>query len=1283
MTKQVGLRMDSLPAEQPKESARFALNGVLDSPNGDVMNYQNELGTEISSQLTYTPVGSINLPDNNIVIFSTDNTTSEIGIFNKGTYTPLVTDTCLNFKKSSMIRGEFKLLNGCDRVIYWTDNLNPDRQFNIDSPEEYQDSSGSWDCNAFKLNPDYDIPFISSLAVNNTGGNLEAGAYGFAVEILDDNLNSITVGLATNYIPVYNDNTSNSYTSINGSFSDTYNSVEGGVDTTSKSFTLTLDNLDTRFTYARLLVSVKTSGRFFAEEAYELTDYIPITKSSLEYTFSSLDNAVRTDIERFRLRNPKYTTSKAITQVDGRLVRANVKEQSRDYTAYQLAANAITAGWIKTSEFPEDIEEDQNTKNPSSYFNGNTFLADEIYAFGIVYIYQDGSMSPVFHIPGRAASSSDLEELTVKVIGNTTGDSVNRRDVEHLGLEAGDTIERWKFYNTATGVLNGSFAYHETTSSTYPTTVDCNGDYIYGDLAGQPIRHHRFPDRRKVPTQFLDSEGRVKVNKLGVEFSNVTYPDSDIVNHFFVKAKRTESDKTVIDNGYLFGYINPAGSGAIEEYEFSSEISRPATTEANIENGVVWALSSPKTFMGVDNRTDYIAPIRFYEIDTNPNVSFSEAEDYNSGSIDIQGFTYGMVPQPNGIAGTRYRQVINQYNISPNSTLNGEFDQPVINSAYSNTRSVVEINSSLVDTFDYPTTQIYTVAMKRIADPYSNLFQLQYEPITNPLDLSDNQRSYSGSAFLNHFDFVNIRTLFDATVGILGQDTEFRVFSEYIRGIWQDSDINYELRVAGTDCNIVYDYPNSLPDYVLSKLTTFDGTNWVLRPGLCTEYYGYNADYDVASAGEVFLPIPFNFDYCSECLNNYPNRIVWSPKSFSEEKSDAYRINLVNDYVVVGENKGEITALHYDKNRMLVLTRETCLLMSPNPRVINTDADTAYIGTGDFLGIPPAEFAKTDYGFGGCQSRFGYINTEHGFFWCDQNAGRIFNFNGQIDELSSRQYGNYTFFRKHLRSDRTGDSTVDGIGIQMGYDPYYKRVIIHKSDFKLISGTDDKDYADTDRYENLGFTMSFDPSLRSWISFHSWQPEYMFSDRDTFYTTTSQTIWGHTNFNTEFYGISFPFIVEFVASNAITSVLDVVAYYAQTIGEDNLDKPYPTFDKIWCYSGHQSTGEQILQSKSDYPQFWSNTTKTVVHTEENYRISALRDISDGDTVISLDWNDKKDRYSAKQGYIDKVPINVELTASQWNQIPLRNKYHIIRLSYSGEDRIILNLTETSTAPSIL
>lgn len=1264
MTKIVGLRTDHLPIEQPRESARFVLNGALDSPNGDVFNYQNELGTELNYTLPtgYKLIGAINLANDEVVIFSTDNTTSEIGLFNKGTYTTLVNTECLAFNTSNPIRGEFKLLNGCDRVIYWTDNLNPDRQLNIDSLSSYQDSLGEWDCNLFKLNPDYLVPYISDVTVNDTGGTLDSGSYSFAVEILDDNLNSIAVGLATPYMPVYADSQSSSYQSINGNFSSTFNAPEGGA-TTSKSFTLTLTNLDTRFAYARIIVAARTSGRGLAEEAYETIDYLPITKSTLSYTFTGLDNVTRTDIDRIKIKNPKYTTSKALTQIDGRLVRANVREKRRDYSAYQRTANNITAQWVRKAEFAEDIAEGHNSKNPKSYFTGNTFIGDEIYAFGIVYVYSDGSFSPAFHIPGREANTTDTETLTV-VTTATTGTNINENDAEHLGLQAGQTTPRWKFYNTATGVTSGSFGYHESETGTYPLDLDCNGEYIYGGLAGTPIRHHRFPDRKKVPVQFTNSAGQARVNKLGVQFSGVTYPDSDIVGHFFVKAKRDVNDSTVLDM-VTVGYHTDNE----DRYVFQNASSGTDNTE-------IVALQGASILRGILPQFDYINIIGYYS--TSADEGSFELDTYiGSLGIGVRDMEY----EDNlSTIQSIYRQATNTRIINSNSVYNGVFDRPVVNESFSNKIAVTTLNSPVDYTrFEYTTT-LLTATLKRTADVYNNLYLLEYEPITEIV--TGIIPSYRGGGFINDID------RYDLEFAESGGAT--RLFARYHNKLLIESGINYNLKVEGTGQYARYNKDADLVEYTANRYLDYDGSSWVVRGNIYPEYYAYNEDYSPMYPGEILLPVSFNYDYCSECLAKYPNRIIWSPKSFSEEKSDTYRINLVNDYTTVGENKGEITAIHYDKNRMIVLTESTCLLMSPNPRVINTDADTAYIGTGDFLGIPPAEFAKTDYGFGGCQGRFSYTNTEHGFFWCDQRAGRLFNFNGQIDELSSKQYGNYNFFRQNLPSvlDTQGytstDSTVSGIGVQLSYDPYYKRLLINKIDYRYLGIEDiDGDFADHGKYENLSFTLSYSPELKTFISFHSWHPEFMFSDRSTLYTTTPNNIWAHTKFESEFYGSKFPFTVEYVEANPQTTNLETVQFYAQVIDNTGFDKDYRSFDTLWCYSANQSTGEQNLVPKSDYPKFWDNTQKVIVHAEDNYRVSALRDISTGSAVASTAWSDKQSRYQGKQGYVDRVPVNINTGMSQWKLIPLKNKYHIIRLSYSGSDRLIFNITETVTKPSYL
>ena len=217
--KPIGLKMDNLPVEQPRDSVRFALNGSLEGEDG-IMNYQAELGNEPVAQLKagYQAIGHINLDNNEVALFSTNGASSEIGLFNKGSYQELINTPCLGFSTCSPITGEFRILAGCDRILYWCDGLNEDRRLNIDDLEAYQDNLGGWDCNLLKLNPDFLVPYISDISVNSTGGTLDSGSYSFTIEILDDNLKTIVTGLSTPYIPVYVDNQGSNYQSINGNF---------------------------------------------------------------------------------------------------------------------------------------------------------------------------------------------------------------------------------------------------------------------------------------------------------------------------------------------------------------------------------------------------------------------------------------------------------------------------------------------------------------------------------------------------------------------------------------------------------------------------------------------------------------------------------------------------------------------------------------------------------------------------------------------------------------------------------------------------------------------------------------------------------------------------------------------------------------------------------------------------------------------------------------------------------------------------------------------------------
>ncbi len=161
--------------------ATFVLNGQLENLTGDQMHYQNEVGTTYLDSVTGKIWGTVNMERGEICVFSGD---GEIGILVNDSYTKLYDNSELAF--STYIKGEYRLLNGCDRVIYWNDGVNPDRVINLDKISLIQSID---DLRQQSL---VQQPVVSSLQLVNSGGILKLGSYSFAVQLLDENLNVIS-----------------------------------------------------------------------------------------------------------------------------------------------------------------------------------------------------------------------------------------------------------------------------------------------------------------------------------------------------------------------------------------------------------------------------------------------------------------------------------------------------------------------------------------------------------------------------------------------------------------------------------------------------------------------------------------------------------------------------------------------------------------------------------------------------------------------------------------------------------------------------------------------------------------------------------------------------------------------------------------------------------------------------------------------------------------------------------------------------------------------------------
>jgi hypothetical protein len=344
-----GLFTDTNEEFQPEGTYRYMLNGILESINGDKGSITNELGNqecftlpEIYIYNNYILIGACLLTDNRIVLFLTNDSNSIIGIQNTDcTFDVLIDTACLNFDSSKPIDCLFKLHNGCDYYIYFTDNLNKYKSINLNNLSQYKPDGVNWDCGLMNMSPDFNIPDIYFTKILK-GGLLKIGAYQFTLRYLDDNSNPTNWCFVTN--PIYITQPPENTTDLlmnNGGYLNVANL--DGFFYTNKSIELQIENLDTRYKYYQLGILESTNGLSTINGAY-ITNNITIESSSDTFVLSEINplkGINSTDPSEITVPNLFVNIVAAHTQVENKLIIANHTEQVKDWSDFQRAANEI------------------------------------------------------------------------------------------------------------------------------------------------------------------------------------------------------------------------------------------------------------------------------------------------------------------------------------------------------------------------------------------------------------------------------------------------------------------------------------------------------------------------------------------------------------------------------------------------------------------------------------------------------------------------------------------------------------------------------------------------------------------------------------------------------------------------------------------------------------------------------------------------------------------------------------------------------------------------------
>ncbi len=512
-----GMNVDGHPMSLDEQSYSYALNAKYEDFDGNGFPIiQNDKSNKLGFRFpdTYKIVGQrYILEQDRLIIFTLNEKTgvSEIGeihnihnyidqtdtVFINGsiveqvplekqvqqpllTYKKIVENTCLNFKTEYPVQIEYKITD-CNLQIYFVDGYNPDRYLYfyydgdyIKIENEFKIIGGytdktcktpiytdQLDCEKLKILPNIDRPCISVTGVT-TGGKLKAGSYQFFF----------------------------SYATATGDALSSYNSITNIVPIKSKNISFEIDyetnlaislnisgqSLDSIYRYYNLVVAETINS--FTE--YKLIGTYSVTQT--KYTYTGNENLVKLSENDVFQKYPYYKNSKTLAKSNNYLFRTGLEEFNKPNL--QRIANKIKLKW-QTVKVKEDFY-----KDPKATTLFRSYLRDEVYAFGIVFEYDNGEDSPVYHIPGRESTPYDMD--TIKNEDVVEYDGLNFRNKRWQVYNTGSITASPHYYSDDINKINiweeGDFSYWES-SETYPNNPD-----IWGSLCGKKIRHHKFPD---------------------------------------------------------------------------------------------------------------------------------------------------------------------------------------------------------------------------------------------------------------------------------------------------------------------------------------------------------------------------------------------------------------------------------------------------------------------------------------------------------------------------------------------------------------------------------------------------------------------------------------------------------------------------------------------------------------------------------------------------------------------------------------------------------------------
>lgn len=646
---------------------------------------------------------------------------------------------------------------------------------------------------------------------------------------------------------------------------------------------------------------------------------------------------------------------------------------------------------------------------------------------------------------------------------------------------------------------------------------------------------------------------------------------------------------------------------------------------------------------------------------------------------------------------------------------------------------------------------MYYVAIKNNITPYGNLDEIKYNKLHSfKIDANTNSVPISGGdTFISRFQID--KTYYDKEPGD-DSDDQFSTCASTIIG-YVESEINSHFRhLLGGE--LYYSFPfNTHEDTTWTfwdQVFTFSDDD-TIDENLNTQEKKYNYLLDYSSNNREFIdvPLPVTYNFCSECSETFPHTLFYSQISLSSQSFDNYKIFLSNDFKTIPADTGEITDLFNKSADLYVHTENNLWKLNASPQQLNTNSvnNTVSVGQGEFLGLKPLKMfdAQDGYAKGGTIDKFANTYAENSYIWLDRRSRNLFKLDKGINEISS--IGLKRFFELNLESNldlqyqsltnkpypKVGTSCETSVGYISCFDPEHNRYILTKKDYKLtdeifnslieyvegdpiINGQfyynengffvgnngvlNEIDLKDKTISENKSWTLSYSLDNNSWTSFHSYIPNFLYNDSDTFYSYIDNTnnnvnrySWEHNYGEFQsFYDQKFDFIIDYIYKKDpyLEKTFDTVEFTSNVWLESEIDQkwievPFITFDKMYVYNNNQVSNKLniIVSNLNPYANVSYNVNETTARKMRNFwKISKFRDMSVNrlnliEPKFTKDWGilDYSNNFDYGFGYIDCVinPDQIDLNKNVYQRERFTDKYIGVRLFFNPIENYKISL----------